>query len=292
MNELLRSRDPLALRDFRRKLVNVFMVAVLFMMALIAVVPLVNIFVYVARQGWPALNHNFITQLPKPVGETGGGMANALVGTMILVGLASLIGVPIGVGTGIYLSEYGRGKFPATLRFIIDLMTSIPSIIIGLFVYVLLVIPMKGFSAYAGGVSLAIIMIPTIARTTEELLRLVPQHIREAGLALGIPRWKVTLRIVVRGSVGGIMTGVMLAIARAAGETAPLLLTALNNRFWATSLKEPISSLSVQIYTYAISPFDDWHHQAWAAALLLVGFVFVLNLTTRLALRRPAGGRD
>ncbi len=295
MNPVLRLRssgDPLAIRDFRRRWVNLLMVTVLFTAALVAIVPLFNIFLYVLRQGLPAMGWDFLTQLPKPVGEAGGGMANALAGTAVLVVLAAAAGVPIGVGTGIYLSEYGRGKFPATLRFAVDLMTSIPSIIVGLFVYVVLVVPMKSFSAYAGGAALAIIMIPTVARTTEELLKLVPNHIREAGLALGIPRWKVTLRIVLRGSLGGIMTGIMLAVARTAGETAPLLLTSLNNRFWANSLSEPISSLPVQIYSYSISPFEEWHQQAWAAALLLVGFVFVLNLLTRLVLRRQPAGRD
>jgi phosphate transport system permease protein len=212
-------------------------------------------------------------------------MGNAVLGTLILVGLAAVVGVPIGISAGIYLSEYGVGKIATSLRFTIDLLASVPSIIIGLFAYALLVIPLKGFSAYAGSAALAVIMIPTIARSTEELLKLVPVHIREAGLALGIPRWKVIVKIVLRGSRSGIATGVMLAVARAAGETAPLLFTALNSRFWPSGLRAPIASLPVQIYTYAISPYDDWHHQAWAGALLLVGCVFIFNLLTRVALR-------
>jgi phosphate transport system permease protein len=211
-------------------------------------------------------------------------MANACVGTLLLVGLASLIGIPWGIATAIYLSEYGHGKFGAFVRFCVDLLASIPSIIIGLFAYAVIVVPTKHFSAYAGGVALGILMIPTVARSSEELLRLVPQHIREAGLALGLPRWKVTLRIVLRGSLGGIATGVILAVARVAGETAPLLFTALNNRFWSVSMDQPIASLPVQIYTYAISPYDDWHRQAWAGAFVLVFLVFSVNLVTRIAL--------
>jgi phosphate transport system permease protein len=219
-------------------------------------------------------------------------MANAIVGTGILVALASLIGIPVGIGAGVYLAEYGRGKLATLLRFAIDLLASVPSIIVGLFAYAMLVVPLKRFSALAGACALAVIMIPIVARTTEELLRLVPQHIREAGLGLGIPRWKVILRIVLRGSLGGIATGVMLAIARAAGETAPLLFTALNNQFWSHRLDEPIASLPMQIYTYAISPYDEWHRQAWGGALLLMIFVLGLNLGTRAILRRQPATKD
>jgi phosphate transport system permease protein len=286
------SRDRLSFRDLRRKTHNRVMVGVLFLAAVVAIVPLLSVFVYVVRQGFTAINLDFFTQLPKPVGETGGGMANALLGTAWLVGLASAAGVPWGIAAGVYLSEYGRGKLATTLRFVTDLMTSIPSIIIGLFAYALFVLPMKRFSVLAGAASLAVIMIPVVTRTTEELLKLVPTHIREAGLALGLPRWKVTLRIVLRGAMGGIATGVMLAVARVAGETAPLLFTAFSNRFWNRGLDQPTASLPVQIYTYAISPYEDWHRQAWAGALVLVVFVLILNLTTRLVLRRPGGSRD
>jgi phosphate transport system permease protein len=286
------ARDSLAAHDFRRKWINRAMVLVLAGAALLAVVPLLQIFLYVVTQGISSLNWAFFTELPKPVGETGGGIANAIVGSLMLIALASVVGIPWGIAAGVYLSEYGRGKLAETLRFMIDMLASIPSIIIGLFAYAMLVVPLKHFSALAGGLALAVIMIPVVARTTEELLKLVPTHIREAGLGLGLPRWKVTLRIVLRGSLGGITTGIMLAVARVAGETAPLLFTALNNRFWSTRLDQPIASLPVQIYTYAVSPYEDWHRQAWAAALLLVVFVLALNLTTRFALRRQMGSRS
>jgi phosphate transport system permease protein len=276
----------------RRKAINFFVCASLSASAMLALFVLFCVFGYVLLKGLPAINFPFFTQLPKPVGEVGGGMANALVGTGILVLLASLIGIPSGVITGIYLSEYGRGKLGSLVRFSIDMLSSVPSIIIGLFVYVLLVLPMKRFSAIAGATSLAIIMIPVVARSTEELFKLVPTHIREAGLALGLPRWKVILRVVLRGCLGGITTGIMLAVARVAGETAPLLFKALYNRFLQSSLDQPIASLPVQIYTYAIAPFEDWHRQAWAGALMLVLFVFAINIITRLILRPSAGGRD
>jgi phosphate transport system permease protein len=284
-------RRRLAARDRSRKLVNALMVGLLGAMAFVAIAPLLSVFVYVMRQGLPALNWDFFTKMPAPVGEEGGGFANALAGSGILIGLASVVGIPWGVLTGVYLSEFGQGRLGAFTRFVIDILASVPSIIVGLFAYALFVMPMKGFSALAGGAALAVLMIPTVARTTEELLKLVPVHVREAGLALGIPRWKVTLLIVLRGSLGGILTGVMLAIARVAGETAPLLFTALSNRFWSTSLTEPIASLPVQIYNYAISPFEDWHRQAWAAAFVLVVFVLGLNLITRLLLGRTGAGR-
>jgi phosphate transport system permease protein len=229
---------------------------------------------------------DLFTQLPKPVGETGGGMANALIGTVGLVGLASIVSIPWGIGAGMFLSEYGsfKPKLSSSVRFFIDILASMPSILVGLFVYSVVVISMKRFSAIAGGVALGILMIPTIARSTEEFLKLVPSHIREAGLALGLPRWKVTLRIILKGSMGAISTGIVLAIARASGETAPLLFTAFNNRFWNRGLDQPIASLPVQIYTYAISPYDDWHRQAWGGALVLLAFVFLVNLFTRLLL--------
>jgi phosphate transport system permease protein len=279
-------RDRLDAHDRARKWRNRAMTGVLGLASLCAVVPLLLVFGYVLAQGFSSIRWDFLTQLPKPVGEAGGGIANAIVGSLLLIALASLAGIPWGVATGVYLSEYGRGKTARVLRFGVDMLASVPSILIGIFAYAALVVPMRHFSALAGGLALAIIMVPVVARTTEELLRLVPTHLREAGLGLGLPRWKVTLLIVVRGSLGGIATGVMLAVARAAGETAPLLFTALNNRFFTLRVDQPIASLPVQIYTYAISPYEDWHRQAWAAALLLVGFVLVLNLLTRLVLRR------
>lgn len=280
------SLSHLTLRDRRRKAFNRFMKVVLFGAAVLAVFPLLSVFMYVLRQGFPSLNLEFFTHLPASVGELGGGMANALVGSLILISMASILGVPFGIAVGVYLSEYNFGKLPRFLRFIVDLMTSVPSIIIGMFVYAAMVKPMHGFSAYAGAVSLAIIMIPFVARTTEEMLKLVPDHIREAGLALGISRWKVILRIVLRGSMGGVLTGVMLAVARVSGETAPLIFTAFNNKFWARGLNQPTASLPVQIYTYAISPYEDWHRQAWAGALVLVALVFILNIATRVIFAR------
>lgn len=276
----------------RRRWNDRAMQLVLLLATLVALTPLFSVLIYVMSRGIPGLNFSFFTQIPKPVGETGGGMANALVGTCTLVGLASLVGIPWGVAAGVYLSEYGRTRLAGVIRFATDMLASVPSIVIGLFVYALLVIPMGGFSSVAGGVALGVIMIPTIARSTEEMLRLVPTHIREAGLALGLPRWKVILRIVLRGCVSAITTGVMLAIARVAGETAPLLFTALNNRFWATGLDQPIASLPVQIYSYAISPFEEWHTQAWAGALVLVLLVFVLNMAARLYFGSDASGRE
>jgi phosphate transport system permease protein len=277
----------------KRKIENAFFCGMILLAAAIALAALFYVFGYVVFRGLPSLNRDFFTQVPKPVGELGGGMANALAGTAILVGLASLVGIPWGVFTGVYLSEYGRGRLGAIVRFATDLMTSVPSIIMGLFVYVLLVLPMKRFSAVAGATALAFIMVPIVARTTEELLRLVPVHIREAGLALGLPRWKVILHVVLRGSLGGIMTGVILAVARVAGETAPLLFTALGNQYWHQALDQPIASLPVQIYNYANSPFEDLNRQAWAGALVLVLFVFAINVITRLVLRpKSLAARD
>lgn len=288
----LQLQSYLAESQARRRWNDRIMQGVLLLATLVALTPLFSVLLYVMSRGIPGLNLSFFTEIPKPVGEAGGGMANALVGTCTLVGLASLVGIPWGVAAGVYLSEYGRTRLAGVIRFATDMLASVPSIVIGLFVYALLVIPMGGFSSIAGGVALGVIMIPTIARSTEEMLRLVPTHIREAGLALGLPRWKVILRIVLRGCVSAITTGVMLAIARVSGETAPLLFTALNNRFWSTGLDQPIASLPVQIYSYAISPFEEWHTQAWAGALVLVLLVFVLNMAARLWFGSDASGRE
>lgn len=276
----------------KRKFKNAFMTGALGLAALVALIPLFSVFGYVVYRGFGGINWDFFTQLPKPVGEEGGGMANALAGTGILVLLASAIGVPWGIATGLYLSEYARNRFSHVVRFSVDMLASVPSIIIGLFVYALLVVPMKRFSAFSGGVALGLLMIPTVARTTEELLKMVPVHIREAGLALGLPRWKVTVFIVLKGSLGPILTGVMLGVARVAGETAPLLFTAFSNRFWHQSLDQPIASLPVQIYNYAISPFEDWHRQAWAGALVLVLWVLAVNLVTRFLFQPAERARE
>ncbi len=272
-----------------RKFKDKAMAALALLCVLVAVVPLFMIFFYTVGQGIGAINIDFFIQMPKPVGESGGGMANALVGTLILIALGSLIGVPVGVFAGIYLAEHGNNPFGTGVRFLTDVLSGIPSIVVGVVAYMLVVVPMKTFSAMAGGVALGILMIPTITRTTEEMIRLVPHSYREAGLALGVPQWKTTLRIVLPAALKGITTGVLLGVARAAGETAPLLFTALGNRFWSTGLKEPIASLTVFIYDYAKSPFEDWIQQAWAAALILILLIFALNLIFRFATRGRYG---
>ncbi|MGD0337764.1 MAG: phosphate ABC transporter permease PstA [Bacteroidota bacterium] len=254
--------------------------------ALIAIIPLILIFYHTLSLGISALNWDFFTKLPKPVGETGGGLANAIVGTLILIGLGSTVGVPVGIGAGIYLAEFGNNKFASAVRFLADVLNGVPSIVTGVVAYSLLVLPMKRFSAYAGGIALGILMIPVITRTTEEMLKMVPQSYREAALALGIPRWKTTIRIVLRTALGGIITGIMLSVARAAGETAPLLFTSLNNRFWHTRLDQPIASLTVFIYNYGVSPFDDWIAQAWGGAFVLIAIIFVLSIIVRMSTQR------
>ena len=261
-------------RKIKSRGMQVFIMA----MAMMAIIPLFFVFYHVVSLGAPALTWDFFTSLPKPVGESGGGMANSLVGSLVMVLLGTLMGVPIGVMGGVFLSEYGKGKIASFLRFSVDMMTSIPSIIIGLFVYAILVVPMKSFSAYAGALSLCLLLFPFVVKTTEEVLKLIPSHIREAGLALGISRWRVTMQIILRGALPSVMTGVILGIARIAGETAPLLFTAFGNRNWPRGLSEPIPSLPVQIYSYAISPFEEWHQQAWAGSFLLLLVVFVFNV--------------
>lgn len=253
---------------------------------LLAIVPLASLLLYVAIRGLGGIDWSFFSELPKPVGEAGGGMGNAVAGTLVLVGLACSVGIPVGVLAGVYLAEFGQNRFGKLVRFAADVMSGVPSIAVGIFVYTLIVLSMRRFSALAGGIALGVLMLPTVMRTTEELLKLVPDSLREAGLALGVPRWRVILRVVLRTGAPGIATGVMLAVARVAGETAPLLFTAFNNRFWSAGLDRPIGSLPVQIYTYAVSPYPEWHRQAWAAALVLVAMVLVLNVAARLITSR------
>ncbi len=272
------------LRYRRRKIKNVLAIALLYLIAFVAIAPLFLIFSYVAIRGAEHLNLSFFTELPKAAGEMGGGMSNALVGSLVLVAMASLVGIPWGIAAGIYLSEYRVGYTTKILRFVTDLMTSIPSIVIGIFAYSVVVIPFKSYSALAGSFALFIIMIPIVARTTEEILKLMPQHVREAGLALGLPRWKVILRIVLPGSLSGVTTGVMLAIARISGETAPLLFTAFSNDFGFRGITQPVASLPVQIYNYASSNDEVWRAKAWTAALVLVLIVFSVNLFARLVM--------
>ena len=228
-------------------------------------------------KGITSLNLDFFTHLPKPVGEKGGGMANAIAGTFTLLGLAICVGVPIGLGAGVYLSEYADLKFAQVVRFMADVMNGIPSIVYGIFAYIVCVLPMKGFSALSGGFALGIMMIPMVSRTSEQFVRMVPSQLREAGLALGIPKWRVTVDIVVPSALAGITTGVMVALARVAGETAPLLFTAFGNHYWQHSLTQPIAALPLQVFSYAISPFDDWHRQAWAGAIVLILLVMIIN---------------
>lgn len=238
---------------------------------LIVVTPLLVIFGYLVYKGASSLNVAFFTQTPKPVGETGGGMANAILGSALVLALASSIGVPIGIGGGVYLAEFGRGtKLANAVRFTADVLNGVPSIVMGLAAYSLVVIPQHHFSAFAGGVALGIMMIPTVCRTTEEMLLMVPHAVREAALGLGVPNWRSVLSISVKTASPGIITGCMLAFARVAGETAPLLFTALGNQFWSMNLNEPIAALPLQIYVYALSPYDDWHRLAWGGALVLI----------------------
>jgi phosphate transport system permease protein len=254
-----------------------------------ALVPLAFVLFFVVREGIQALNFEFFTHMPKPVGETGGGMANAIVGTLIITGLGSIFAIPIGVLSGVYMSEYAGSRFASVVRFAADTLNGVPSIVIGVFVYAIVVLPVKQFSALAGGIALGIMMIPIIARTTEELLLLVPGTIREGALALGATRARAVFTVVLPAALPGIVTGIVLALARIAGETAPLLFTSFNNRFFTTSLTQPIASLTVMVFTYAISPYADWHRQAWAGALVLVSIVLICSLLARFATRRLEG---
>ncbi|MDR3540572.1 MAG: phosphate ABC transporter permease PstA [Desulfosporosinus sp.] len=265
-----------------RKNVNSGMMGIFILSAVLSLAPLFAVLGYVLFNGIGALNWDFFVQLPGGIGVQGGGMANAIVGTLILIFIACLMGIPVGFLAAIYLVEYDRTSWFSTIvRFTTDVLTGVPSIIIGIVVYTAIVVPMKHFSAWAAGIALGIIMIPVVVRSTEEMLKLVPHSVREAGLALGVPKWRIVLWIVVPASARGIITGIMLAVARVSGETAPLLFTALGNRYWAHSLNEPIASLPVQIYDYAVSPYTDWHRQAWAGALVLLMIVMILNLGTR-----------
>lgn len=275
----------------RRRAGDRIVAAALWALTLVAVVPLIAVLGYVAVQGASAIDWAFFTQLPGPAGEAGGGFVNAIVGTLVLLGLASILGLPVGVLGGIWLAEYGENRAAFWVRYLADVLNGVPSIIIGIVVYGLIVLPMGTFSAYAGGAALGIMMIPMIMRTTEELLRLVPDSLREASLALGVPRWRTTLSVVVRTASGGVITGVLLAMARVAGETAPLIFTAFGNRFWHRGLDEPIASMTLQIFQYATGPFDDWHRQAWAGALVLSGMIFTISLAARFATRQRFGGR-
>jgi phosphate transport system permease protein len=252
----------------------------------LALLPLAMILFFVVSQGLLSLNFAFFTHLPVPVGETGGGMANSIVGTLMLIGMGALFAVPIGVISGVYAAEFQGTRLATMVQFAADTLNGVPSIVIGVFVYGVAVLPFKQFSALAGGIALGVMMIPIITRTTEELVKLVPMSLREGALALGATRARATMSVVLPAAAPGIVTGIVLALARIAGETAPLLFTAFNNRFFSTSLTQPISSLTVQVFTYAISPYEDWHRQAWAGALVLVTLVLTCSILARLATRR------
>ena len=283
----LHTVPPIALR---RRITDHVMTGAAVLTVILVLAPLFAIFAYLVYRGVGSLNWAFLTQTPKPVGEAGGGMANAIVGSALILGLASILGVPVGVGAGIYLAEFGRNRFGDVIRFTADVLNGVPSIVMGIVAYSVVVLTQGHFSALAGGVALAIMMIPTITRTTEEMLLLVPQALREAAYGLGIPRWRTTLSITLRTATSGVITGIMLAFARVAGETAPLLFTALGNQFWNLRVNEPTAALPLQIYSYALSPYDDWHRQAWAGAFVLIILIVSAVAAVRFAVRRGTFG--
>ncbi|HEX6599927.1 MAG TPA: phosphate ABC transporter permease PstA [Gemmatimonadaceae bacterium] len=280
-----------ARRLARRRVSSAIMIALTCLAAAMAVVPLVVILAYLIKEGAGALSLDFFTHMPRPAGEPGGGMANAIVGTLILVGVASAIGLPVGIGAGLYLAEHKGTKLAELVRFLADVLNGLPSIVMGIFAWEFLVKPLGHFSALAGGAAIGAMMIPLVTRTTEEMVRTVPQSLREAALALGYPRWRTSLQIVLRTALGGIVTGVLVAIARVAGETAPLLFTVIGNQFWSTDLTQPIAALPLQIYTYATGPYDDWHAQAWAGSLVLIGMVLIIGVVARVMTRSRQAGR-
>jgi len=268
-----------------RRAVNRAMTALCGLASLIALVPLASLLWLVVSRGLAGLSFDFFTALPAPVGEQGGGVGNAIAGTLYIVGIACLIGVPLGVGAGVYLAERGESRLGGAIRFTAEVLSGVPSIVVGIVAYGLVVLPMRSFSAIAGGVALSVLMVPTLARSTEELVRLVPQSLREASLALGVSQWRTSLKVVLRTALGGIVTAILLAVARAAGETAPLLFTSLNNQYWNWRAGEPTASLTVQIFNYAVAPYKDWHDKAWSAALVLLLLIGTLSLAGRLLSR-------
>ena len=276
----------------RRRVRSSLMVGLMYVAAALAILPLLLIVIHLIRLGATSVNWAFFTQMQRPPGEGGGGMANAIVGTLIIIAIASGVGLPVGIGAGLYLAEKRVTMLATTVRFLADVLNGLPSIVTGIFAWELLVKPVRHFSALAGGIALGAMMVPMVTRTTEEMVRLVPISLREAALALGYSRWRTALSIVLRTALGGIVTGALVAMARIAGETAPLLFTALGNQFWSTALRGPIAALPLQIFNYAISPYDEWHAQAWAGALVLVGIVFVISLAARVATRRRFGAGD
>ena len=272
--------------DRRRKIVSRLVEVACAGSVLVALTPLALVLYFVLSQGLPALNLGFFTNMPKPVGEPGGGMANAMLGTLILLGLAGALAVPVGIACAVYLAEYPKARLARAATFAADILNGVPSIVIGIFAYVFAVLPFRRFSALAGGFALGVMMIPIVVRTTEELLALVPPNLREGALALGATRGRATWSVILPAALPGIVTGVLVALARVAGETAPLLFTSFNNQFWSVRLDKPIASLTVQIFTYAISPYEDWHRQAWAGATVLIGAMLVFSVLARTVTRR------
>lgn len=278
-----------AMNRARRRGVSGVMVTLTYAAAALATLPLLFIVVHIVKLGAGAISIDLFTRMPQPVGEAGGGMANAISGTLILIGIAAAVGVPIGIGAGMYLAEHKRTALANTVRFLSDVLNGIPSIVMGIFAWQLLVRPVGHFSALAGGVALGAMIIPLVTRTTEEMIRIVPNSLREAALALGYQRWRTSLSVILRTAMPGIVTGALVAIARVAGETAPLLFTAFGNQFWSTSLRQPIAALPLQIFSYAISPYDEWHSLAWAGALVLIGIVLIISIAARFATRSRFG---
>ena len=285
-DRIVTSKKTVPRVNLRRRVVNGAVTCAAAGSVILVLIPLVAVFGYLVYRGIGSVNWAFLTQTPKPVGEAGGGMANAIAGSAFILLLASVIGVPFGIGAGIYLAEYGRNRFGDFIRFTADVLNGVPSIVIGIVAYGIVVLTQGHFSALAGGVALSLMMIPIISRTTEEMLLLVPNSLREASYGLGISRWRTTLSITLRTATSGVITGVMLAFARVAGETAPLLFTAFGNQYWNFSLEQPTAALPLQIFTYAISPFDEWHRQAWAGALVLIVLIVVSVSAVRIAASR------
>jgi phosphate transport system permease protein len=277
---------PITAHDRRRKILSRLVEVACAGSVIVALIPLALVLYFVLSRGLPALNWAFFTHMPKPVGEPGGGMANAMVGTLILLLLAGALAVPVGIACAVYLAEYPQRRLSRGARLAADILNSVPSIVIGIFAYVMAVLPFRRFSALAGGFALGVMMIPMVVRTTEELLALVPPSLREGALALGATRGRATWTVILPAALPGIVTGVLVALARVAGETAPLLFTSFNNQFWSVRLDKPIASLTVQIFTYAISPYEDWHRQAWAGATVLIGAMLVFSMLARTVTRR------
>lgn len=283
------ARRSTAFNRRRRRATSGVMVALTYVAAAVATFPLVFILFHLVKEGATSIGTDFFTKMPHPVGETGGGMANAITGTLILLSVAALVGLPVGIGAGLYLADRKTTPLANTVRFLSDVLNGLPSIVVGIFAWQFLVRPIGHFSALAGGIALGAMMIPLVTRTTEEMIRIVPNSLSEAALALGYQRWRTSLVVVLRTAMPGIVTGALVAVARVAGETAPLLFTAFGNQFWSTSLNEPIAALPLQIFTYAISPYDEWHSLAWAGALVLIGIVLAISVAARFATRSRYG---